>query len=203
MKQVPENIIPYVVERDPRGERTYDIYSLLLKERIVFLGTGINDQVANAIIAQLLFLDREDPDRDINLYINSPGGVITSGLAIYDTMQLIRPDVSTICVGMAASMGTVLLSGGADGKRFALPNSTIHMHQALGGAQGQASDIEIAAREIIRMQDKIRNIMSRHTGQSYEKIAQDSDRDFYMSAEDAKEYGLVDIVMSSNQESEK
>tara|TARA_Y100001970_G_scaffold37297_1_gene46024 strand:- start:10516 stop:11127 length:612 start_codon:yes stop_codon:yes gene_type:complete len=203
MKQVPENIIPYVVERDPRGERTYDIYSLLLKERIVFLGTGINDQVANAIIAQLLFLDREDPDRDINLYINSPGGVITSGLAIYDTMQLIRPDVSTICVGMAASMGTVLLSGGADGKRFALPNSTIHMHQALGGAQGQASDIEIAAREIIRMQDKIRNIMSRHTGQSYEKIAQDSDRDFYMSAEDAKEYGLVDIVMSSNQESEE
>ena len=131
MNQVPENIIPYVVERDPRGERTYDIYSLLLKERIVFLGTGINDQVANAIIAQLLFLDREDPDRDINLYINSPGGVITSGLAIYDTMQLIRPDVSTICVGMAASMGTVLLSGGADGKRFALPNSTIHMHQAL------------------------------------------------------------------------
>ncbi len=203
MNQVPENIIPYVVERDPRGESTYDIYSLLLKERIVFLGTGINDQVANAIIAQLLFLDREDPDRDINLYINSPGGVITSGLAIYDTMQLIRPDVSTICVGMAASMGTVLLSGGADGKRFALPNSTIHMHQALGGAQGQASDIEIAAREIIRMQDKIRNIMSKHTGQSYEKIAQDSDRDFYMSAEDAKEYGLVDIVMSSNQESEK
>ena len=203
MNQVPENIIPYVVERDPRGERTYDIYSLLLKERIVFLGTGINDQVANAIIAQLLFLDREDPDRDINLYINSPGGVITSGLAIYDTMQLIRPDVSTICVGMAASMGTVLLSGGADGKRFALPNSTIHMHQALGGAQGQASDIEIAAREIIRMQDKIRNIMSKHTGQSYEKIAQDSDRDFYMSAEDAKEYGLVDIVISSNQESEK
>ena len=203
MNQVPENIIPYVVERDPRGERTYDIYSLLLKERIVFLGTGINDQVANAIIAQLLFLDREDPDRDINLYINSPGGVITSGLAIYDTMQLIRPDVSTICVGMAASMGTVLLSGGADGKRFALPNSTIHMHQALCWAQGQASDIEIAAREIIRMQDKIRNIMSKHTGQSYEKIAQDSDRDFYMSAEDAKEYGLVDIVMSSIQESEK
>ena len=193
----PENIIPYVVERDPRGERTYDIYSLLLKERIVFLGTGINDQVANAIIAQLLFLDREDPERDINLYINSPGGVITAGLAIYDTMQLIRPDVSTICVGMAASMGTVLLCGGASGKRFALPNSTIHMHQALGGAQGQASDIEIAAREIIRMQDKIRNIISEHTGQSYEKIAQDTDRDFYLSAEQAKDYGLIDIVMSS------
>ena len=197
----PENIIPYVVERDPRGERTYDIYSLLLKERIVFLGTGINDQVANAIIAQLLFLDREDPERDINLYINSPGGVITAGLAIYDTMQLIRPDVSTICVGMAASMGTVLLCGGADGKRYALPNSTIHMHQALGGAQGQASDIEIAAREIIRMQDKIRNIISDHTGQSYEKIARDTDRDFYMSSEQAEEYGLIDVVMSSPNDS--
>ena len=193
----PENIIPYVVERDPRGERTYDIYSLLLKERIVFLGTGINDQVANAIIAQLLFLDREDPERDINLYINSPGGVITAGLAIYDTMQLIRPDVSTICVGMAASMGTVLLCGGADGKRYALPNSTIDMHEALGGAQGQASDIEIAAREIIRMQDKIRNIISEHTGQSYEKIARDTDRDFYMSSEQAQEYGLIDVVMAS------
>ena len=197
----PENIIPYVVERDPRGERTYDIYSLLLKERIVFLGTGINDQVANAIIAQLLFLDREDPERDINLYINSPGGVITAGLAIYDTMQLIRPDVSTICVGMAASMGTVLLSGGAKGKRYALPNSTIHMHQALGGAQGQASDIEIAAREIIRMQDKIRNIISEHTGQSYEKIARDTDRDFYMSSEQAEEYGIIDVVMSSPKDS--
>ena len=197
----PENIIPYVVERDPRGERTYDIYSLLLKELIDFLGTGINDQVANAIIAQLLFLDREDPERDINLYINSPGGVITSGLAIYDTMQLIRPDVSTICVGMAASMGTVLLCGGAEGKRYALPNSTIHMHQALGGAQGQASDIEIAAREIIRMQDKIRNIISEHTGQSYEKIARDTDRDFYMSSEQAEEYGLIDVVMSSPKDS--
>ena len=193
----PENIIPYVVERDPRGERTYDIYSLLLKERIVFLGTGINDQVANAIIAQLLFLDREDPERDINLYINSPGGVITAGLAIYDTMQLNSPDVSTICVGMAASMGTVLLSGGATGKRYALPNSTIHMHQALGGAQGHASDIEIAAREIIRMQDKIRNIISEHTGQSYEKIARDTDRDFYMSSEQAEEYGIIDVVMAS------
>ena len=197
MPDSPENIIPYVVERDPRGERTNDIYSLLLKERIVFLGTGINDQVANAIIAQLLFLDREDPERDINLYINSPGGVITAGFAIYDTMQLIRPDVSTICVGMAASMGTVLLCGGAKGKRYALPNSTIHMHQALGGAQGQASDIEIAAREIIRMQDKIRNIISEHTGQSYEKIARDTDRDFYMSSEQAEEYGIIDVVMSS------
>ena len=197
MLHSPENIIPYVVERDPRGERTYDIYSLLLKERIVFLGTGINDQVANAIIAQLLFLDREDPEKDINLYINSPGGVITAGLAIYDTMQLIRPQVSTICVAMAASMGTVLLCGGASGKRFALPNSTIHMHQALGGAQGQASDIEIAAREILRMQDKIRNIMAVHTGQPYEKIARDSDRDYYMSSEQAQEYGLIDVVMAS------
>lgn len=202
MRQNPENIIPYVVERDPRGERTYDIYSLLLKERIVFLGSGINDQVANAIIAQLLFLDREDPERDVNLYINSPGGVISSGLAIYDTMQLIRPNVSTICVGMAASMGTVLLAGGAPGKRFALPNSTIHMHQALGGAQGQASDIEIAAREIIRMQDKIRTIISSHTGQSYEKIAQDTDRDFYMSSEQALDYGLIDVVMSAPKEDE-
>ena len=199
MFRSPENIIPMVIERDPRGERSYDIYSLLLKERIVFLGTGINDQVANAIIAQLLFLDREDPERDINLYINSPGGVISSGLAIYDTMQLVRPDVSTICVGMAASMGTVLLCGGASGKRFALPNSTIHMHQALGGAQGQASDIEIAAREIIRMQDKIRNIISEHTGQPYEKIARDTDRDFYMSSDQAKDYGLIDIVMAPAQ----
>ena len=193
----PEDIITFVVERDPRRERTYGIDSLLVKERIVFIGTGNNDQVANAIIAQLLFLGREDPERDINLYINSPGGVITAGLAIYDTMQLIRPDVSTICVGMAASMGTVLLCGGADGKRYALPNSTIHMHQALGGAQGQASDIEIAAREIIRMQDKIRNIISEHTGQSYEKIARDTDRDFYMSSEQAQEYGLIDVVMAS------
>ncbi len=199
MFRSPENIIPMVIERDPRGERSYDIYSLLLKERIVFLGTGINDHVANAIIAQLLFLDREDPERDINLYINSPGGVISSGLAIYDTMQLVRPDVSTICVGMAASMGTVLLCGGASGKRFALPNSTIHMHQALGGAQGQASDIEIAAREIIRMQDKIRNIISEHTGQPYEKIARDTDRDFYMSSDQAKDYGLIDIVMAPAQ----
>jgi len=203
MPNSPENIIPYVVEGGPRGERTYDIYSLLLKERIVFLGTGINDQVANAIIAQLLFLDREDPERDVSLYINSPGGVISSGLAIYDTMKLIRPDVSTICVGMTASMGTVLLCGGTQGKRFALPNSTIHMHQALGGAQGQASDIEIAAREIIRMQDKIRTIISEHTGQSYEKIARDTDRDFYLSAEQAKDYGLIDIVMSSPDQTNK
>ena len=197
ISQAPENIIPMVIESGARGERSYDIYSMLLKERIVYLGTAINDQVSNLIVAQLLYLEREDPDKDINLYVNSPGGVITSGLAIYDTMQLIKPAVSTICVGMAASMGTVLLCAGAAGKRFALPNSTIHMHQALGGAQGQASDIEIAAKEILRMQDKIRNILSTHTGQSYEKIARDSDRDFYLPAEEAKEYGLVDEVLGT------
>ncbi len=191
----PENVIPMVVETGARGERAYDIYSLLLKERIVFLNSAIYDQVANNIIAQLLYLDREDPDRDISLYISSPGGVIPSGLAIYDTMQLIRPDVSTICVGMAASMATVLLCAGASGKRFALPNSTVHMHQALGGAQGQAADIEIAAREVLRQQDIIRKIIADRTGQPYDKIATDSDRDFYLSAEDAKEYGLVDDVL--------
>ena len=193
----PENVIPMVVETGARGERAYDIYSLLLKERIVFLNSAIYDQVANNIIAQLLYLDREDPDRDISLYISSPGGVIPSGLAIYDTMQLIRPDVSTICVGMAASMATVLLCAGAPGKRFALPNSTVHMHQALGGAQGQASDIEIAAREVLRQQDIIRRIIADRTGQPYDKIATDSDRDFYLSAEDAKEYGLVDDVLET------
>ena len=198
----PENIIPMVVEGGARGDRAYDIYSLLLKERIVFLGTPIVDQVANAVIAQLLYLDREDPERDISLYINSPGGVISAGLAIYDTMRLIRPDISTICVGLAASMGTVLLCAGSAGKRFALPNSTIHMHQPMGGAQGQASDIEIAAREILRMQDKIRQILSEHTGQPYEKVAQDTDRDYYLSAEQAQEYGLIDEVLTSPQPTE-
>ena len=197
----PENVIPMVVETGARGERAYDIYSLLLKERIVFLNSAIYDQVANNIIAQLLYLDREDPERDISLYISSPGGVIPSGLAIYDTMQLIRPDVSTICVGMAASMATVLLCAGAPGKRFALPNSTVHMHQALGGAQGQAADIEIAAREVLRQQDIIRKIIADRTGQPYDKIATDSDRDFYLSAEDAKEYGLVDDVLDTPVES--
>ncbi len=195
--QPPENIIPMVIETGARGERAYDIYSMLLKERIVYLGTPINDQVSNLIVAQLLYLEREDPDKDINLYVNSPGGVITSGLAIYDTMQLIKPDVATICVGMAASMGTVLLCAGTKGKRFALANSTIHMHQALGGAQGQAADIEIAAREILRKQEKILSILSRHTGQPSEKIARDGDRDFYLSADEAKDYGLVDEVLGS------
>jgi len=192
-----ESIIPMVVETGARGERAFDIYSLLLKERIIFLGTSINDQVANAIIAQLLYLDREDPERDISIYINSPGGVITSGLAIYDAIRLIRPAVSTICVGMTASMGTVLLCAGTAGKRYALPNSTIHMHQPLSGVQGQASDIEIHAREILRMQDKMRNILSTHTGQPYDKIARDTDRDFFLNADEAKEYGLIDDVLDS------
>jgi ATP-dependent Clp protease, protease subunit len=192
----PSNLIPMVIESGARGERAYDIYSLLLKERIVILGTPINDQVANSIIAQLLFLDREDPDKDINLYINSPGGVIASGLAIYDTMQLIRPAVSTICLGMAASMATVLLCAGAKGKRYALPNSTIHLHQAIGGAQGQAADIAIAAKEIMRMQDIIRQILVIHTGQPLEKIAHDSDRDFYLNPVQAVEYGIVDEILS-------
>ncbi len=193
----PSDIIPMVVETTNRGERAYDIYSLLLRERIIFLGTPIDDQIANVIVAQLLYLDREDPDRDIQLYVNSPGGVITAGLAIYDTMQLIKADVSTICVGMSASMGTVLLSAGASGKRFALPHATIHMHQALGGARGQASDIEIAAREILRNNETIRNILARHTGQPLDRIAADTDRDFYLDAEQAQEYGLVDSVLSS------
>ena len=196
----PEGIIPMVVETGARGDRAYDIYSLLLKERVIFLGTPITDQVSNAIIAQLLFLEREDPDRDIHLYINSPGGIIYSGLAIYDTIQLIRPAVSTICVGAAASMATVLLCSGMQGKRYALPNSTIHMHQPMAGAQGQASDIEIHAREALRLQDKMRQVISEHTGQPYDKIARDTDRDFFLSPDEAKEYGLIDDVLSSTKE---
>ena len=199
----PKNIIPMVIETGPRGERAFDIYSLLLRERIVFLGTQIVDQTANLIIAQLLFLEREDPDRDINLYINSPGGVITSGLAIFDTMRMLRCDVSTICVGMAASMATILLSAGTKGKRYALPNSTVHMHQPIGGAQGQATDIEIAAREILRVQDKIRTILAENTGQSIDKIAQDTDRDYYLTPEQAREYGIVDEVLNKDAATEK
>ena len=194
---VPQSIVPMVIETSPRGERAFDIYSLLLKERIIFLGTPINDQVANLIIAQLLFLEREDPDKGINLYINSPGGVISAGLAIYDTMHLIKSEVSTICIGMAASMATILLSGGEKGKRYVLPNSTGHMHQPMGGAQGQATDIEIAAREIIRLQDKIRTMLSENTGQTYDKIARDTDRDYYLTAEQAVEYSLVDEILGS------
>ncbi|MFC1939014.1 ATP-dependent Clp protease proteolytic subunit, partial [Chloroflexota bacterium] len=191
----PKNVIPMVIESGARGERAFDIYSLLLKERIVMLGMPINDQVANVIIAQLLYLEREDPDKDISLYINCPGGIISAGLAIYDTMQLIRPDVSTICVGMAASMGTVLLCAGTKGKRYALPNATIHLHQAVGGAQGQAADIEIAAREIMRLQSLLRKILVKHTGQPEDKIVHDTDRDFYLTPEQAVEYGLVDEVL--------
>ena len=203
MMQSPENIIPMVVESGARGERAYDIYSLLLKERIIFLGTPINDQVANAIIAQFLFLDREDPERDIHFYINSPGGQVYAGLAIYDAMNMIRPDVSTYCVGLAASFGTVLLCSGAKGKRYALPNATIHMHQVMSGVQGQATDIEIHAREALRNQDTVRRIIAENTGKSYEDVARDSDRDYYLTAEDAKEYGLIDDVLTSRGEAEE
>ena len=192
----PQNIVPMVVETSARGERAYDIYSLLLKERIVFLGTPIDDQVANSIVAQLLFLDREDPDRDVSMYINSPGGMIYAGLAILDTMNLIRADVSTIAVGVTASMGTVLLAAGQKGKRYALPNTTVHMHQALGGGSGQASDVEIQARELLRNNDKIRHILADATGQTMDRIKHDTDRDIYMTAQEAKDYGLVDELLS-------
>ena len=190
------DVIPTVIESGPRSERAFDIFSLLLKERIVFLGTPIDDQIANLIVAQLLYLQREDPERDISMYIHSPGGVITAGLAIYDTMQLIEPDVSTIAVGQTASMATVLLCAGAKGKRFALPNATVHMHQALGGARGQATDIEIAAKVILRNNEIIRNIIARHTGQPVERVTRDFDRDFYLDAQGAKEYGFVDELLA-------
>jgi ATP-dependent Clp protease protease subunit len=191
----PQNIIPMVVETSSRGERAFDIYSLLLRERIVMLNTPINDQVANVVISQLLYLDREDPDKDISLYISSPGGVVTAGLAIYDTMQLIRPDVSTICLGMAASMATIILSSGAKGKRYGMPNATIHMHQAMGGSSGQAADLVIAAKEIMRLDGIIRGIMAKHTGQTVEKLQHDMDRDFFMNSQQAIEYGLIDQVL--------
>jgi ATP-dependent Clp protease protease subunit len=203
MNNQPMNIIPGVVESGPRGERFWDIYSLLLKERIIMLFTPIVDQVANVIIAQLLYLEREDPDKDINMYIQSPGGVISSGLAIYDTMQLVKPEVSTICVGMAASMATVLLCAGAKGKRYALPNSTIHLHQAVGGAQGQAADVVIAAREIARQQDVIKDIIVKHTGQPLEKVTHDTDRDFYLNAVQAVDYGIVDEILTKPKGKEK
>jgi ATP-dependent Clp protease protease subunit len=189
------SFIPMVVEQTSRGERSYDIYSRLLKDRIVFLGTQVNDVVANAIIAQLLFLAAEDPEKDIHLYINSPGGSITSGMAIYDTMQFIKPDVSTICVGMAASMGAFLLAAGAKGKRFALPNSEVMIHQPLGGAEGQASDIEIRARRILKLRDKLNGILSERTGQPLEVIEKDTDRDNFMEADVAQKYGLIDKVI--------
>jgi ATP-dependent Clp protease, protease subunit len=200
----PKNVVPMVIETGTRGgERAFDIYSLLLRERIIMLNMPINDQVANVIIAQLLYLDREDPDKDISLYIHSPGGVVTAGLAIYDTMQLIRPEVSTICLGMAASMATILLTAGTKGKRYALPHSTIHMHQVLGGASGQAADIVIAAKEVMRLDDIIRNILIKHTGQTMEKIQHDTDRDYYLNPKSAIEYGLIDQVLEKKESSKK
>lgn len=197
------NYVPIVVEQSNRGERSYDIYSRLLKDRIVFVTGEIDDTMANLVIAQLLFLESEDPDKDIHLYINSPGGSVSSGLAIYDTMQYIKPDVSTICMGMAASMASVLLAAGAPGKRFALPYSRVMIHQPLGGVQGQASEIEITAREILRLRDEMNGILASHTGQTKEKIAQDTDRDNYMSSQQAKEYGLIDEVVSRKPANEK
>ena len=194
------NFIPIVVEQTGRGERAYDIYSRLLKDRIVFLGSVITDDVANLITAQLLFLESEDPERDIFFYINSPGGSVTAGLAIYDTMQYIRPQISTVCVGQAASMGAVLLAAGAKAKRFALPHSRIMIHQPLGGFQGQAADIDIQAREILRMREELNNILMKHTGQSLKKIEKDTDRDMFMNGKQAQEYGLVDEVIATRPE---
>ncbi|TCK04699.1 ATP-dependent Clp endopeptidase proteolytic subunit ClpP [Phorcysia thermohydrogeniphila] len=196
MEEILNQYIPIVIEQTGRGERAYDIYSRLLKDRIIMLGTPIDDHVANLIVAQLLFLEAEDPEKDIYLYINSPGGVVTAGLAIYDTMQYIKPDVVTICLGQAASMGAVLLAAGAPGKRFALPHARIMIHQPLGGFQGQATDIEIHAKEILRLKKILNEILSKHTGQPIEKIEKDTDRDFFMSAEEAKEYGLIDKVLT-------
>jgi ATP-dependent Clp protease protease subunit len=189
------SLVPIVVEQTSRGERSYDIYSRLLKDRIIFLGEAVNDHISSLIIAQFLFLEAEDPDKDIFLYINSPGGVVTSGMAIYDTMQYIKPDVATICIGQAASMGSLLLSAGSKGKRSALPNSRIMIHQPMGGFQGQASDIEIQANEIIKIKNKLNEIYSQHTGKPVEKIAKDVDRDYFMSAEEAQEYGIIDKVI--------
>jgi len=195
--------IPYVIEKSARGERSYDIYSRLLKDRIIMLSGEVNDAVASTIVAQMLFLEAEDPDKDIYFYINSPGGVVTSGMAIYDTMNYIRPDVATICIGQAASMGSFLLSSGAKGKRFALPHARIMIHQPLGGAQGQATDIEIQANEILRMKKELNAILASNTGQNLKKIEKDTDRDFFMSAEEAREYGMIDKVLVKNEKNEK
>lgn len=196
-------LVPMVVEQTNRGERAYDIYSRLLKDRIIFLGSAVDDHVANLVIAQMLFLEAEDPDKDINLYINSPGGSISAGMAIYDTIQYIRPDVSTICVGLAASMGAFLLAAGTIGKRKALPNSEIMIHQPLGGTQGQAVDIEIHAKRIIKIRDSLNRILAERTNQPLEKVAQDSDRDFFMTALEAKEYGIIDEVISHREQLRK
>jgi ATP-dependent Clp protease protease subunit len=197
------NLVPMVVEQTSRGERAYDIYSRLLKDRIVFIGSPIDDDVANLVIAQLLFLEAEDPDKDINLYINSPGGVVTAGMAIYDTMQFIKPQVAAVCLGQAASMAAVLLAGGAPGKRTALPNARILIHQPMGGTRGQATDIKIQAEEILRMREHLNGILSRHTGQPLERIAADTERDYYMSADQAKTYGIIDEVVAKRAASRK
>lgn len=196
-------LIPMVIDQSSRGERAYDIYSRLLKDRIVFLGTAMNDEIANLLIAQFLFLESEDPDKDINFYINSPGGIVTSGLAVYDTMQYIKPDVTTVCIGQAASMGALLLTAGADGKRYSLPNSRIMIHQPMGGFQGQASDIEIQAKEILRVKETLNAILKRHTGKSLKQIQKDTDRDYFMSGLEAKDYGIVDHVISNRDDLDK
>lgn len=196
-------LVPMVVEQSNRGERAYDIYSRLLKDRIIFIGDEINDVVANLVIAQLLFLQQEDADRDISVYINSPGGVVTAGLAIYDTMQFVKPDISTYCMGQATSMGAVLLAAGTKGKRIALPNSRVMIHQPWGGVQGQASDINIQAKQILKMRDRINEILAKHTGQKLDKIKKDTDRDYFMSAEEAQEYGIVDEVIASDKKRKK
>ena len=192
-------LVPIVVEQDSRGERAYDIYSRLLKDRILFVGSPIEDYIASLVIAQLLFLEADDPDKDIHMYINSPGGIVTSGLAIYDTMQYVKPNISTLCLGQASSMGALLLAAGAPGLRFALPHSRILIHQPLGGFQGQATDVDIQAREILRMREELNHILVKHTGQPYEKIQKDTDRDFFMTGEQAKEYGIVDKVISQRE----
>ena len=196
-------LIPMVIEQSSRGERAYDIYSRLLKDRIIFLGTAMNDEVANLLIAQLLFLESEDPDKDINFYVNSPGGLVTAGMAVYDTMQYIKPDITTVCIGQAASMGAVLLTAGTAGKRYSLPNSRILIHQPMGGFQGQASDIEIQAREILRMKDTLNQILVHHTGQKLKQIQADTDRDFFMTAEEAKGYGIIDHVIMNRDDLDK
>jgi len=196
-------LIPIVIEQDSRGERAYDIYSRLLKDRIVFLGSAMNDEIANLLIAQFLFLESEDPDKDINFYINSPGGLVTAGMAVYDTMQYIKPDITTVCIGQAASMGAVLLTAGSRGKRYSLPNARILIHQPMGGFQGQASDIAIQAKEILRMKDTLNGIFVHHTGKSIEQIQTDTDRDFFMTGEEAKEYGLIDHVILNRDDLDK
>ena len=196
-------LIPMVIEQSSRGERAYDIYSRLLKDRIIFLGTAINDEIANLLIAQLLFLESEDPDKDINFYINSPGGLVTAGLAVYDTMQYIKPDIATVCIGQAASMGALLLTAGTAGKRYSLPSSRILIHQPMGGFQGQASDIEIQAKEILRMKDTLNQILMKHTGKTLEQIQRDTDRDYFMSGEEAKGYGLIDHVILNRDDLER